>query len=331
MSTKSNKTNRFVAAFNALFAKDEPAAVKETPVTIVEYAKPVVTEEEKLQAFLTEEETILLGEDKRHVLVNEAAAKEALQAAKIAAAVAKLKSDSAARVAKAKLLANDAVAKAEKAVLEDLVETQKLADRVANYTAEEQLLVDRMAAIRARRIHDMDIVAAHMDADDSRAEQARQAAILLAGRNTSYSSKGDKSYSSNAGSGGAGDAEKKPAKRPVAFKALKAAGLSTESANEVLDNTYSNKVDEFVAAQIAAGKQAFVAKVAAIMCGDEGAYANRWKAYVGGASTNASGTTASSSTTAPTAGAGIFAAPSQTTTPAAPPKPIVTNGDPVNS
>lgn len=288
------------------------------PVTIVEYVEPELSEEEKLEAFLTKEETDLLAEDKRHIGVNETATKEALQSAKIAAAVAKLKSDSAARVAKAKLLANDAVAKAEKAVLEDLVETQKLADRVASYNAEEQLLANRMAAIRSRRIHDMDIVAAHMAGDNDRAEQARQAAILLADRNTSVTSQVTQSYT-NAGNNSSNPPaeEKKAAKWPVALAALQASGFSEKQAKRIIDSSKTEaSVTGYVEAIVAKDpKRAAEAAVIAGVLNDPAVdyYAKNWKKYL--VATNSSSNTSSGEPTA--------------TTP--PARPTVLNQDPFNT
>lgn len=323
MSNAKTKTGMF-AKIKALFANDEPKTVKAPPVTIVEYVQPEPSEEEKLQAFLSEEETILLGEDKRHVLVNEAVTKEALQAAKIAAAVAKLKSDSAARVAKAKLLANDAVAKAEKAVLEDLVETQKLADRVADYVAEEQLQADRLAAVHARRIYNMDIVAAHMAGDTDRAEQARQAAILLAGRNTTAPT-GGKSYTSNVGSNSS-TTEKKEPKWPVALAALQAAGFSEKQAKRIVDSSKTEaSVTGYVEAIIAKDpkRAAEVEVIAGVMCDPAvDYYAKNWKKYLvaPGAATSSTADPVTSVT------ATIFAAPDAGK---AAPKPTVKQDDPV--
>ena len=292
--SNSNKVGVF-AQIKSLFSNKAKAAVL-APVTVVQYVEP--SEDEQLKAYLTKEDTAGLAADSSYVESLEDESKAATKEAKIAAAKAKLKADSAARVAKAEISLSNALAKAEVAVLTDLVATQEMAERVASYDAKRDLIKARMDAIRNGRVHDMSIVEAHLSADDSRAEQARQAAILLAkGRNTA-APKGGKSYTSNAAGAGTGkgneskdNGEKPESRRAIAFKALKSAGLSKELANEVLDYTYDNKVDAYVQKLQAEGKLDFLNKVAAIMMGENGSYAPRWeRALAANASSSAAAT-----------------------------------------
>jgi len=124
---------------------------------------------------------------------------------------------------------------------------------------------------------------AAMTKDDARALLAERRAQLAAQRNTAPK---ERSYTNNAGTGGSNQTEGKTAKRPIAHAALVAAGLSDARAKKVLDKTYFNNgkdLDSYVEYLIGNGEQAFVYQVAAIMCGDQGAYANRWKKHLAGA------------------------------------------------
>lgn len=138
---------------------------------------------------------------------------------------------------------------------------------------------------------------AAMTKDDARALLAERRAQLAAQRNTASQKQ---SYTNNGGSNHqTGD---KAPKRPVAHAALVGAGLSDARAKVVLDKTYFNQgkeLDSYVEYLIGNGEQAFVHQVAAIMCGDQGAYANRWKKHLAGAPATSSTTTPPVSFTAP--------------------------------